>query len=341
MTTQKQNKKGFFDKPENYTKLLVFGLLGWAGISFLDQVLPVVNRVLDFALETTFKTVGLGLALAIVTWVVTSKDLHKVAWLAYDLAMKKLTNVFVTIDPILVKEKYAEKLEGDLASMKESIGHLRGKKRDLKNKLENTTQQITATQQEAVLINKKVAAGDEHMKGQFVLRSRRIGRQEKTLVTYKELYAQISSQLAMMEKIHEASVIMCQDLRESVISDRERRDAIETSYKLLSSSRKFIETTRERELFDMAVEADNRDYFEKLGEIEQFMQDSQELITTTDLQNGLYEASALEKVKDWEQRSQKLLSDTKFRVPTGVEEIDDEIQTAVAQGRGMSLFEKL
>ena len=99
-------KKTFWQKPENFTTILSFLGIGVLGFAFLDRILPMVIRVLDFALETTVKTAALGGLLLVLTWLVTSKDLHKLAWLGYKSLMRKLTELVVTLDPIGILRGY-------------------------------------------------------------------------------------------------------------------------------------------------------------------------------------------------------------------------------------------
>ncbi len=71
----------------------------------------------------------------------------------------------------------------------------------------------------------------------------------------------------------------------------------------------------------MAMESITTDYYNKLGEIEQFMEDSQNFINTMDLENGVFEEDALSKLDEWQKRSENLLEGgsgkTKYRVAPG------------------------
>ncbi len=331
-------KKGYWEKPENYTKVLLYVTIAVLGFWFLDEVLPVVNRVLDYALETTFKTIALVTVLAIVTWVVTSTRLHQAAWVAYDILMKKLTGIFVTMDPIVVKERFALKIAKDAEELAQAVGQLRGKQKELKRDIDVNQKQIDDTQAEAVSLEKKIAAGANHLKGEFVLRSHRIASTEQTLKTLMNLYEMISAHLAMAEKFHERAKIEVGMLRESVRNDRIRRNATESSYKVMGVMKGFIAMSESRELFNMAIEEDNKQHFERLGEIEQFLRDSKDIIVSGDIANEAAEASALAKVKEWEERSHKLLNGPSV---SATKQIDQRIKTATQNSDYVSMFDKL
>lgn len=339
MTTASIQKKSYWEKPENYTKLIFYVAIAVLGIMFLDNILPVINRVLDYALETTVKTVLLFVMLAVVTWVITSSRLHQVAWIAYDIAMKKLTNVFVTMDPIVVKERYAEgKVAKNVNELQQAVGQLRGKQKELKRGIDIHQQQLDETQTEAVLLEKKISAGAQHLKSEFVLRSHRVGSLEQTLKTLMGLYEMVSAHLAMAEKFHQRAIVELGILRESVKNDRIRRDATESSYKVMGIMKGFIAMSESRELFNLAVEEDNKHHFERIGEIEQFLRDSKDIIVSGDIQNERLEASAMSKVKEWEERSQKLLQSPPV---SATQQIDQRIQSASKDSDYVSLFDKL
>jgi hypothetical protein len=252
--------------------------------------------------------------------------------------MKRLTNVFVTMDPIVVKERFANKVEKDGEQIAEAVGQLRGKKQELKRDIDAQQKQIDDTKAEAVVLEKKITAGAQHLRGDFVIRSHRIASTEQTLKTLMGLYEMVSAHLVMAEKFHERAKIEVGMLRESVKNDRIRRNATESSYKAMGAMRGFIAMSESRELFNMAIEEDNKQHFERLGEIEQFMRDSKDIIVSGDIANEQAEATAMAKVKEWEERSQKLLNGPTV---SATQQIDQKIKTATQNSDYVSMFDKL
>jgi hypothetical protein len=124
-----------------------------------------------------------------------------------------------------------------------------------------------------------------------------------------------------MEKVDEAAKFMIADIEDTVEEETKKREMIRASYKAMSAARRILAADKQRELYDMALESTTRDYSTKLGEITQFMEDSQHFINTMDLENGVFESDALSKLDDWEKRSASLLEGgtgkTKFNVLTG------------------------
>lgn len=311
-------EKSFFQKPENYTMILSFVGIGILGLMTLDKVLPFVNRVLDFALETTFKTIALGALLAFIAWVVTSNDLHKLCWLGYRMVMRKLTEFVVMLDPITIMESYVSSLKKNLKEISEGLGSLRGQAKELERTIRETAEDLEKSQSLAVEAHRRVQGGSADMRTAFMLQSRKAGRLEQSSVTYQGLLSRIKGHISVMEKVQEAANFMVEDIQDTVKEEKKKRTMIGASFKAMNAARRILATNEQRELYDMALEANAKDYYSKLGEIEQFMEDSKHFINTMDLQNGVYEADALAKLQEWEQRSQGLLTGgtgaTKFLV---------------------------
>lgn len=313
-------KKGFLQKPENYTTILLYIALGLVGFHFLDNILPMVVRVLDFALEATWKAIALGVTLALVTWVVTSKDLHRVFWVYQQQLMRKLTSFIVELDPIAIMESYVRTLKKNDEEISSGIADLRGQRTKLENRISRTADDLLKSQRMAVEAQKRAVKGQAGMKSEFLLQSRKAGRLEKSGVTYQGLLARIKAHISLMEKVQEAARFMIADIEDTVIVEKDKREMIHASFKAMKGARRILASNDQRELYDMALEANARDYESKLGEIEQFMEDSKHFINTMDLENGVYEAEALSKLEEWEVRSQKLMGGgsgkTTFQLPS-------------------------
>ena len=65
--------------------------------------------------------------------------------------------------------------------------------------------------------------------------------------------------------------------------------------------------TDEKELFDQAMEFVVEDFGMKMGEIDSFIESSQGFVEGLDLQNDVYKADALAKLKAWETKSSSIL----------------------------------
>jgi uncharacterized protein YukE len=308
--------KKYWTRPENLVKWAIIAVLGYVGFMCLDSILPVVIRVLDFALEAVWKGVLLASLAGIVSWVIFSNDLHKLVWYGYSMLMAKVTNIFVTIDPIGVMKATKKKLQSYFEEIKESLGALRGQRQSLIDKIAAKGKAYEHSMNIASQAMKRQS--EKGMKSELALQSRKANRLEKSSMTYQALLNKIDAHIAVAEKIMEASEFMIDDISDTIEDETEKRATIHASYKAISAAKRILLVGRDREMLDLAIEANARDYNQKLGEIEQFMEDTKSAITTMDLENGVVEEEAVNRLKEWETRSQALLEGgtgkTKYRV---------------------------
>lgn len=331
MADESLDKKPWYKKPEN---ILVYGglaALGYVGVQFLDSFLPILNRVLENAIYTA----GLFGVLGVIGFLAVNGDFHKLLWYGYTSAMRWLTSWVVELDPIGMMKSAVKDLQKYLGDIKKALGSLRGQAHSLEELIGEKTREHEHSMNLAAQARKR--QDEKGMKMTMQLQARKAGRAEQSTLTYQGLLNKLRRHIAVMEKIEEASNFMIMDMQDTIEEESKKREMIHASYKAMSAAKAILAASKQRELYDMALEANVKDYYSKLGEIQQFMEDSQHFINTMDLENGAYEADALAKLDEWEKRSESLLEGgtgkTKYRVnPVGTsgsteDSSDDEGET--------------
>jgi hypothetical protein len=145
--------------------------------------------------------------------------------------------------------------------------------------------------------------------------SRQAGRLEKlNKESLKPLLLQMQVHLRALNKYYEVTGTVIDDLGNEVKAQEIQRKMIMESYSAMSTAKKILMGgTDEKELFDQALEFVVTDYAQKMGSIEQFIESSKGFVEGLDLQNGVYEADALKKLQEWENKldGDMLLGNTK------------------------------
>jgi DNA primase len=321
--------KKWYDRPEKWANLLGLAAIGTIAFIYLDAVLPIVQNVLRMAFQSAIYAAGTGIIVSIMVWVITSKDLHKIAWFGYETLMRHLASLVVNIDPIAIMKSYRKSLRESLKEMKTSLGNLTGQQKRLEDKIRQTNAAIETNMLLANQARKK--QNQEGMKNALKLYSRKSQRKEESSITYQGLLNRVKTHVALSKKIVEASECMILDIDDTIEEETEKRAMIRESHKLMSASKRLLAANEQREMYDMALESVTNDYFSKLGEIEQFMEDSQHFVNTMDLQNGVYEEEALSRLEAWDKRSESLLSGgsgkTKYRIEKDPAEVEENPET--------------
>jgi len=294
--------KSFWERPEGTTGMLVIGGI-LVGLFFLgDTLMRLFNTAITLVGQAITLTI-LGSILFALIMIVTNKKFQTLIGYMFKSAMRKITGLFVEIDPIGIMKSYIEDLRKKQETMDESIAKLNGQvkicqKQVDTNKLEYDQQMATA----------KVAK-DKNMTSALTVASRQAGRLQKLNSTSLEpLLLQMTIHLKALRKYREVTDTVIADLANEVKAQEMQRDMIRTSYNAMSTAKKILMGgTDEKELFDMAMESTVNDYGMKMGEIENFIENSKGFVDTLDLQNGVYQEDALKKLQEWESRADSIL----------------------------------
>jgi hypothetical protein len=122
------------------------------------------------------------------------------------------------------------------------------------------------------------------------------------------LKAQMEAHLRAANKYYEVTGTVIDDLTNEVSAQETRREMIMASSSVMKAAKAIMMGgSDERELFDQAMEYVVQDYGMKLGEIESFIENSKPFVDGLDMQNGVYEAEALKRLTEWEQKADSIL----------------------------------
>jgi hypothetical protein len=290
-----------WERPENWvTGFFTLGLLA-LGLVGLHELLPYLNDIL----MSLWKTIFLGAGVGAVLFVAMSKDIHKLGWVGWRILMKKITQAFVDIDPIVIMEGYREDCDSNIEDITSSIGSLVGQEKKMVKKIEDAHKGIEESMERASFAKKKL--GEEGMKAQLAISINKAGMLEESSVTYQGLLNDLRTHIAIAKKMKESAVFIRAKIDNTITIEKDKRDAIRDSYKVMVSARRIIQGNAQRELYDMAAESLAKDFYSKMGEIQQFMDDSKEIILTMDLDKGIVEEKTLAKLKEWEKRAESLM----------------------------------
>lgn len=315
--------KSFWKKPEGITGLLFLLALLGGGAFFMYTYGAVL---VELAQNTLYLTLML-LALGAIAYMVLDPKMRNLIWYMYKSVMRKVTSVFVNIDPIGILKNYVEDLRDKLADMRKQIGSLRGQMRKMKTLIEENTKEIDDSLKLAAAAREK---GNEQ---QLLLSTRKAARLKESNEKYQVLLDRMQVMYRILNKMHDNSEILLADTTEAVKLKEQERKAIRSSHSAMRSAMSVISGDPDkRAMFDMAMEAVADDVANKVGEMERFMEMSSKIMDSVDLQQGVFEEEGLKMLEKWEKESSLfLMSGT----TTGTEVLDlnEDIPTKDKQTR--------
>lgn len=299
--------KSFWKRPEGVTGAL-FLIAAIAGIGFI--LATNLSAILGF-LQTVLGLVVTLLVLGAIIYMVLDPKMRALVGYMYKSIMRKITSVFVTIDPIGILKNYIDDLQDNLAKMSKQIGALRGQMRKIKNLMQENSKEI---EQNMAIARKAKEQGNQN---QLTLSARKAARLKESNQKYAALHSKMTILHRVLTKMYSNSEILLEDTKDQVKMKEQERKAIRASHGAMKSAMNIISgNSDKRAMFDQAMEHIADDVANKVGEMERFMEMSSNFMDSVDLQNGVFEDQGLKMLEEYEKQSTLLLLG-------GKEEVDD------------------
>ena len=290
--------RSFWERKEGVVGQVVgVGLVAGAGWA-LYHLLPAIITLL----ENTITAAVLGVVAVALGFVITDRRFWRLGAWAYMSAMRRLTQVFVEIDPIGIMKNYIEELKKKLVDMNGRIARLSGMIRACKEEIARNDQAKTGA---LGLVSEAKRRGLTMV---AAAQSRKAGRMAEANLTYQDLLAKMELLHRVLVKYQEVSNFLIEDMTQEVAVKERKRAMAREAYSAMKSAMSIIHgDPSARELYDMANEVVAADYAMRIGEIEDFVRMSDTFMQSVDLQNGVYEQRAVELLADWEKNADSIV----------------------------------
>jgi len=290
--------KSFWKRPEGVTGALVLGAVvvigGYALITNLPALVALAANTLYLA--------GMLLVLGALIYMVLDPRMRNLVWYMYKSVMRWVTGIFVQIDPIGILKSYVDDLKDNLRKMNKQISQLRGQMHKLREIIHNNIKTIQTN------LDMASRAKETNQQAIMVLKSRKAGRLKESNVRLEDLHKKMEILYRVLVKMYENSEIMLEDVQDQVMVKEQERKAIRASHSAMKSAMNVISGDKDkRAMFDAALEAIADDVSQKVGEMERFMELSDNFMKSVDLQNGIFEEEGLAMLEKWEKEGVSLL----------------------------------
>jgi predicted nucleic acid-binding Zn-ribbon protein len=287
----KVGQRNFWQRPEGVTGGLVLGGVIVGATYLLYQFLPTLITLAANSLYLA----GMLILLGIILYLVLDDRSRNLVWFGYKSVMRSITGFFVKLDPISILKDYVDDLRDNLGKMNKQISKLRAQMHVLREQIYNNSRQIDVSLIEAAEAQK----GSQE--SAMILKTRQAGRLKESNIKLDDLYRKMEILYKVLSRMYEASKVMADDISDQVKLKEQERVAIHASYSAMKSAMSVISGNKDqRALFDEALEAMADDVSLKVGEMEQFMELSENFISSVDLQNGVFEEEGLKMLEKWE-----------------------------------------
>lgn len=283
--------KSFWERPEGVT-----------GAVFLAAIIAAIAFVTaqSIAFIIGAMTTGLGLivtllVLGTVIFTVLDSKARNLVWYMYKSAMRAITGIFIKMDPIAILKGYVSDLKENLRKMNRQVSMLRGQMHKLKELILNNRKEIQSN------LHLASQAKETDKQAIMILKSRKAGRLRESNLKLEDLYKKMEILYRVLQKMYENSEVMLEDIQDQVEIKEQERKAMHASHSAMKSAMSIISGDKDkRAIFDQALEAIADDVANKVGEMERFMDLSENFMRSVDLQNGIFEEEGLKMLEKWE-----------------------------------------
>ncbi len=274
------------------TAILLGG--GWLFVKYLPQILLFAQNTLGLAI--------IILVLAAILYMALDPKMRALVSYMYMSTMRWITGLFIKIDPISILKNYVDDLKSNLEKMNRQIGKLRKQMHQLRELIYKNQKELETNL--SLASEAKAANNSDEM----ILKTRKAGRLKESNAKLEELYRKMEILYRVLDKMERNSKIMLEDIEDQVkIKERERK-AMRASHSAMRSAMNIIKGDKDkRAMFDAALEAVADDVSKKVGEMERFMEISENFMSSIDLQNGVFEDEGLKMLEQWEKEGDSLI----------------------------------
>lgn len=290
--------KSFWQRPEGILgAIILFGFLIGGGYLLVNNIAAItafMGNILGLSVVI--------LALGVLLYMAFDPKMRNLLSYIYQSAMRKLTSIFITIDPIGILKNYVNDMEKNLGNLDNQISNLMGQSRKITTLYQNNQEEI---EKNLSIARKAKEMGDEK---NMLLTSRKAARLQEVNEKYNVLLKKMDILKRLLKKMYDNSEILLEDTKDQVKVKEEERKVIRSSHSAMKSAMSILRGDKDkRMMFDQAVEYIADDIAAKVGEMERMMELSSSFMESIDLENAQFEEKGLEMLENFEKKSTLLM----------------------------------
>lgn len=284
--------KKFWSKPEGRIgmaiNIAVIGLIVW----FWGSIVPFVLS----AAENTLRLAIVSAALCGIGFVLFDPTIRNRAWFIYRATMRALTRGFVNRDPIGIRKTILEKAKAKKEDLDETIGEIRGQRLKLDRTVAANKANYEDSMSRLKIAKRQKEDADPLRKRQGqrveILESTQISRLDEIMrvqAKHVDRYDYVVDVLTRYSEVCDDTII---DMSRDIALKQQQLDQSKSFQKGMRKVFGILHGSLEdNEMQEMADEALERDYTQKMGEVENILN-----LTKNDiLKADFNDAAAMEK----------------------------------------------
>lgn len=269
-------KKNMWEQPGGKLGMVVLAAII---VGFLIILYRIIPYLITLAENTLYFALLLA-AIGVIVFLCFDKKFRRLVSVGYFILMRKLTSLFVNIDPIAIIERRLSMMEKSIQKMNESMGRLLGQIRKLEGSIASKKEEMEKLLQRAQVYRAK---GNRDA---AVIDERQIARLEKYINKLLGLLQDSKRWYDSLDKLSQMAKLTVLDTRNEVNMQKEEYEMAKQQHKIFKSVMSIMEgDPDELALFNEALEAMRTDIEMKLGEMERVISSTGGLIDQFEADN--------------------------------------------------------
>jgi len=295
--------KSFFKKPENIVGMIPLIAIGIAGFWCWGVILPFILA----AAEETLNLVVVCAALGAIAFMALDKSFRNNLFFMYRSVMRKFAGLVVDMDPIGILKTILEKAKAKKEELEKSIGDIKAQRIALARSLEANQKEYDKSMRALGTAKKQAASVDpdaQHQASRIItLESKQIDRLNTLLGMqhkHMERYDFVVQCLTRYGEVCDDTLIDAQ--RDIDFRKQEQAQSRSFSKGMNAVSSILRGSTEDLDMQDMANEALEREYTQRMGDIENILDLTKNTITKADFNDAAAMEHADELLNAWKNK---------------------------------------
>ncbi len=309
--------KTFWQKPEGIPGAILLATLIGGGIWGLSKAMPFL---LELA-QNTIYLIGMIVVICAFFGAVLNPNVRATVWLKYKAMLRTMTGWIINLDPIGIMKAYIQTLREKREVMNEHLTLLNGELKKVEREIGSNEATENMKMREAQAAQKQLGqATDEteqlRLKGAMNLAAREAKRMQESNLKLKPLQQQINTLYKMINKLYISSEFLIADMDADVkAKEREYRSIKEASNAVNAARSVFGSGGADMEVFNQSAEALQEDIGNRVGAITRFMDNTQSVLTSIDVKNGMLEEEGLRMLEEFNDKQFNAIFNSKLGAP--------------------------
>lgn len=275
-------------------------------IAFLEgPILPVATvtlaiawfwgLILPFILSMLIDTVhfvGLVLCLGLLFYMLADPRFRMFFFYLYRSAMRFVMGQFTELDPIGIMKTYKERAQENLESMDKSLGELNGQKFTLSRVIDSNNSEIKTA------LGLVEAAGKKNDDRTQFKQGKQAGRLTDENADLNKELNNVTLLVAMLNRYREASSDFIEDIGNEIKSRERKRKLTQSTKRAVNAAMGILKgIPGEKDLYDDSIEVVQNQYDAAIGDMENMLTLTRDVISTADLKDSASVQRALQMIE--------------------------------------------